>query len=154
MRVCIDWRGGETGLDVSLRAWLWTLVLWLSLALLAAERPKAPTFLRAPGIVGEHFTINVELQIVPHPDIRAVVLEAWEAVQMFLDDDTDMPTLYQPGVLRSSDSQPVTELNQTQRTFPFVWREGLDAGIYILIAKTVTTRPYRTFETQRQLLVQ
>lgn len=154
MRVRIDWRAGEAGLGWPVSAFLWTAVLCIALAVLAAEKPKAPQFLRAPGVIGEHFALRVELWITPHPDIRAVTLEAWEAVQTFPSDDPDMPAIYQPGILRSGDSQPVTERNQTQRTFPFLWREGLDAGVYILIGKVVTARPYRTFETKRQLLVQ
>lgn len=130
-----------------------TLAILLCFAVMAVNNPKPPTFLHAPSIAGEHFAIELDLQIEPHPDIRSVTLEAWDAVPAFDNDDPDLPMLV-PGMFVTSDAQPVTELMAAQRTFRFIWRQGLNAGKYILVAKVVSANPYRSAETKRQLIVQ
>lgn len=156
MMIRVEWRNGEAGLDFSARAFLLAAILWLITGVFA-EAPKPPKFLRAPSVVGEHFAIEFAVWIEPHPDIRFVTAEAWDAEPMTspftaLDPDLDLPTLYQLGALsRSSDSQPVTELNQHQHVFRFVWREGLDAGLYFLVVK-IATKDFRPIKEARALL--
>ena len=114
------------------------VVLALSLGLLwmlaSVAPPKAPEFQRAPHFLTERDELWVELRIAPHPDIRAVVLEAWGGEM------GEFACAPEPLFLVRGSSEPVNEGNQTQRTFPFRWRQSFAAGCYVLVAKSVLPR--------------
>lgn len=105
--------------------WLWGILAMI-------QGPQAPTFQRAPSFLSERDELHVELRIEPHPDIRAVVLEAWRSGQ-----DADFGCLRDPLALVRGSSEPVNELNAAQRTFPFHWRQSLKEGCFVLLAKAV-----------------
>lgn len=126
--------------------------LWFFLAMTegADKGPARPAFLRAPHLLTEYDEIWVEVQIVPREDIRAVVLEAWEASEWYPFDDPDFAVVLQPDTLIRSSIEPVNEGNRAQRTFPFRWRQSLKPGLYVLIARitvsrglTYASKPYR-----------
>ena len=114
------------------------VVLALSLGLLwmlaSVAPPKAPAFQRAPHFLTELDELWVDLRIEPHPDIRAVVLEAWGGEM------GEFACAPEPLFLVRGSSEPVNEANPTQRTFRYHWRQAFAEGCYVLVAKSVLTR--------------
>ena len=106
-------------------------VLWV---IAASAPPKAPEFQRAPNFLTERDELWVELKIEPHPEIRAVVLEAWGGEM------GEFACEPSPLFLVRGSSEPVNEANPTQRTFPFRWRQSFASGCFVLVAKSVLTR--------------
>lgn len=132
--------------------------LWFFLSMASAgDVPKPPKFMHLPGIVGAHYPLEFDVWIEPHADIRWITVEAWTAEPMsslFADlaPDADMPALYQVGQLISrGSSQPVTELMTHQRTFRFVWKQGLDEGLYFLICRLASAN-FKPMKEAKKLL--
>lgn len=123
-----------------------TVLVLVGVFALAADHPKPPKFLRAPHILSEQDELWVELQIEPHPDIRAVVLELWEA-----DVDEEVGRWSRGAFTNRGSVEPVNEGNQNQRTFRFRWH-SVPAGCYLLVGKVTEARGI-TRETESRLEV-
>ena len=131
---------------------VWLAAFWM-MAAIYAERPKPPKFLRAPYFLSEHGDIRVEVQIIPHPDIRTVLLELWQSDPVANEFDPDASPEFpcEPRHLVRSSYEPVTELNQYQRTFRFLWRGPWQTGDYVLITRAAIGRGLTTTATSRCL---
>ena len=63
-----------------------------------------------------------------------------------------MPPIYEIGAFaHTSDSQPVTDRNRHQKAFRYRWTQGLDEGVFFLVAR-IATGDFRPIKEARQLL--
>mgnify|MGYP001619843619 CR=1 FL=1 len=127
------------------------LAVFWALAAMLAEKPKPPKFLRAPYIMSERDDLRVEVQIVPHPQIRTVLLELWHSDPVANEFDPDASPAFpcEPRRLVRSSLEPVTELNAAQRTFSFHWRGPFQPGPLVLITRCGIGRGLTTGTTRR-----
>lgn len=99
----------------------------------------------APTVVWRHHVIpaNAEMfvlvRIVPHALIRAVILEAWERAEMG-----------ERVILRRSSVEPV---ERGRTAYYFLWRAGLQTGMYELIARVLVSRGLTVASTPVRVLV-
>lgn len=113
---------------------------------LVAQRDhvERPVFLRTHGVYSARSEMFLQVRIVPHRDIRTVILEAWElegepqepAENDILSDwllPLDAKVI---GLARSS----VEDAEPDRAIYGFRWRAGLDRGDYRLVSKVYLGR--------------
>lgn len=137
-----------------------TIVLSLAiLACLAQSRDgiKRPEFLKTHSIYSARSEMLFSVRIVPHKDIRTVIVEAWELEE----EQEPLPgndivsefvlpaTPTRVALRRSSldDAEPERSI------YTFTWRAGLDVGTYHLIAKLYLGRGIHVESTPKVILV-
>lgn len=129
--------------------------LWFFLAMTKA--PEPPQFRHAPSVVGEHYAIEFWVVIEPHEDIRWITVQAWIAEPdrspfAYIEPDVDRGLSYRPSELTAtSDSKELTDRTRNDKVWHFIWRAGLDADVYVLVA-TIATVNYRPIKVAKHVL--
>lgn len=134
------------------------LLLAVVACLAQTDSVERPTFLRTHSIYSARSEMILSVRIVPHPDIRTVILEAWERLTEDEPDpvaDTDsvfvMPDLKveKGALIRSS----VEDAGRDRAIYTFTWRYGLDPGDYVLVAKAYLGRGLHKESAPKAIMV-
>lgn len=134
-------------------------VLWLFLSMTrAADVPKSPKFLHLRGNYSAGYVFEVRVWIEPHPDVRVIRLDVWDAEpdrRPFADiaPDADLAPIYKVGALTTYGSQrEVTELTHHDKVWHFRVLIG-EPGTYWLVVKIATRSWHPLKETRRLIYV-